>query len=155
MPLGPDDEFNCPESHLDFIRKRLVATDGLHILSIGYSGLDSGLLQLLASSGNSIRSLFAVNHEGVSALEAATRIATAFLDVAHPDMAYAGTFESFTQSGGLEEYLTTLALAAGQGASRRGTPSAGASPGRAYACCSSVVSCSTPAPWRSAASSTV
>jgi len=109
VPLGPDDEFNCPESHLDFIRKRLVATDGLHILSIGYSGLDSGLLQLLGSSGNSIRSLFAVNHEGVSALEAATRIATAFSDVAHPDMAYAGTFESFTQSGGLEEYLTTLA----------------------------------------------
>ena len=109
VPLGPDDEFNCPESHLDFIRSRLVATDGLHILSIGYSGLDSGLLQLLGSSGNSIRSLFAVNHEGVSALEAATRIATAFSDVAHPDMAYAGTFESFTQSGGLEEYLTTLA----------------------------------------------
>jgi hypothetical protein len=108
VPLGPDDEFNCPESHLDFIRNRLVATDGLHILSIGYSGLDSGLLQLLAGSGNSIRSLFAVNHEGVSALEAATRIATAFSDVAHPDMAYAGTFESFTQSGGLEEYLTTL-----------------------------------------------
>ena len=108
VPLGPDDELNCPESHLDFIRKRLVATDGLNILSVGYSGLDSGLLQLLADSGNSIRSLFAVNHEGVSALEAATRIATAFSDVAHPDMAYAGTFESFTQSGGLEEYLTTL-----------------------------------------------
>ena len=108
VPLGPDDEFNCPESHLEFIRKRLVATDGLNILSVGYSGLDSGLLQLLASSGNSIRSLFAVNHEGTSALEAATRIATAFSDVAHPDMAYAGTFESFTQSGGLEEYLTTL-----------------------------------------------
>ena len=108
VPLGPDDELNCPASHLDFIRKRLVATDGLNILSVGYSGLDSGLLQLLADSGNSIRSLFAVNHEGVSALEAATRIATAFSDVAHPDMAYAGTFESFTQSGGLEEYLTTF-----------------------------------------------
>jgi hypothetical protein len=108
VPLGPDDELNCPASHLDFIQKRLVATDGLNILSVGYSGLDSGLLQLLADSGNSVRSLFAVNHEGVSALEAATRIATAFSDVAHPDMAYAGTFESFTQSGGLEEYLTTF-----------------------------------------------
>jgi hypothetical protein len=28
VPLGPDDEFNCPESHLDFIRTRLGATDG-------------------------------------------------------------------------------------------------------------------------------
>jgi hypothetical protein len=28
--------------------------------------------------------------------------------MAHPDMAYTGTFESFTQSGGLEKYLTTL-----------------------------------------------
>ena len=101
--------WRSPESHLEFIRNRLGATDGLNILSVGYSGLDSGLLQLLASSGNSIRSLFAVNHEGVSALEAATRISTAFSDVAHPDMAYAGTFESFAQSGGLEEYLTTLA----------------------------------------------
>jgi hypothetical protein len=28
--------------------------------------------------------------------------------MAQPDMAYAGTFESFAQSGGPEDYLTTL-----------------------------------------------
>jgi hypothetical protein len=108
VPLGPDDELNCPEEHVAYVRNRLTAADGLNVLSIGYSGLDSGLLKLLSESGNRLRSLFVVNHDGASAIEAAQRLASALSSEASADMAYPGSFEGFAQSGGLDEYLLRL-----------------------------------------------
>jgi hypothetical protein len=108
VPLGPDDQLNCPPTHLEFLRERLSAADGLNILSVGYSGLDSSLLELLKQSRNSLRSLFAVNHEGEKALEVATKIAGALGAKAAPEVAFPGGFDSFAQSGGLEEYVERL-----------------------------------------------
>jgi hypothetical protein len=108
VPLGPDDELNCPPEHVDFARRQLEAADGLHILSVGYSGLDSGLLDLLRASNNHLRSLLAINHDGTAAFGAATRIASAFETEATPEMALPGDFNDFVWGGGLEDHLDSL-----------------------------------------------
>jgi hypothetical protein len=109
VPLGPDDEMNCPDSHLALLRDRLGAHDGLHVLTIGYSGLDSGLLTLLRESGNSLRSLLAVNHSGESALEAARRIAQALQNAAAtPEMASQLEFHWFVAGEDLARHIDQL-----------------------------------------------
>jgi hypothetical protein len=108
VPLGPDDELNCPPEHRDFASQRLEQADGLHIISVGYSGLDSGLLNLLAESKNELRSLLAINPDATAAREAANRIAGAFKREAHDGMMYAGTFDNFVWTSALEAHLNTI-----------------------------------------------
>jgi hypothetical protein len=108
VPLGPEDELNCPPEHIEFATERLTAHDGINVLTVGYSGLDSGLLNLLRESGNSLRSLFVVNHHADAAFEAAERIAQALGGAAHPGMAYPGTFDNFAQSDSLDGFFAQL-----------------------------------------------
>jgi hypothetical protein len=108
VPLGPEDELNCPTDHRDYALSRLGAEDGLHILTVGYSGLDSGVIDLLRASGNSLRSLCVVNANGETAIEAAGRICGAFGVEVGAEMAYPQTFQDFAWAGGLEAYFERL-----------------------------------------------
>jgi hypothetical protein len=109
VPLGPDDEMNCPAGHLALLRERLQAHDGLHVLTVGYSGLDSGLLNLLRESGNSLRSLLAVNHSGESAFDASGRIPQALgAHAITPEMAYPDDFHAFVGGDDLARHLDQL-----------------------------------------------
>jgi hypothetical protein len=92
VPLGPEDEFNCPPTHVDFARERLRHGDGLNILSVGYSGLDSRVLKLLKESGNSLRSLYVVNQTPDHGRQAAEHIAQAFGSEVAPEMVSPVTF---------------------------------------------------------------
>jgi hypothetical protein len=75
VPLGSPDELVCPPEHVDHLRQRLTAFNGLNILVVGYSGLDEEMLRLLAASGNTLRSLFVVNGSTAEADAASRRIA--------------------------------------------------------------------------------
>jgi hypothetical protein len=108
VPLGPDDELNCPPSHVSHAKKRLTAYNGLHLLTIGYSGLDSGLLNLLNECRNSLKSLHVVNQNADASFEAAERIARALGSEATPDMASPVGFNAFAQGDPLENYLAQL-----------------------------------------------
>jgi hypothetical protein len=108
VPLGPEDELNCASDHRDYALSRLAAEDGLQILTVGYSGLDSGVRDLLRESGNSLRSLYVVNANGGTAIEAAGRICGAFGVEAGAEMAYPQTFQDFAWAGGLEAYFERL-----------------------------------------------
>jgi hypothetical protein len=109
VPLGPEDELNCPDDHVSFLRERLQAADGLHVLTIGYSGLDSALLRLLRDSGNSLRSLLAVNLNRESASEASARIARAFSRRMSPDgTGFESSFEAFARSDAMQRHLSGL-----------------------------------------------
>jgi hypothetical protein len=79
VPLGPDDELNCPAGHPISLVTGSTRATGLEVLTIGYSGLDTGLLNLVR---------FSCHHSGESALEAAGRIAQPLQRAAAtPDMA--------------------------------------------------------------------
>ncbi len=108
VPLGPDDELNCPPDHVAFLIERLQATDGLDILTIGYSGLDSAVLDLLRKSGNSLRSLLVVNHTTDHSFAAAENIAKALGSEASREMAGPSGFHEFSQGDELASYLSKL-----------------------------------------------
>jgi hypothetical protein len=77
VPLGEDDEFSCPTSHVEHLTKHLdqqVVGYGLDMLIIGYSCLDKSLLTLLRESSNRIRSLTIVNGSERFAREAYARL---------------------------------------------------------------------------------
>jgi hypothetical protein len=108
VPLGPEDELNCPPFHVAHLQERLAAQDGLHILVVGYSGLDSALLRLLRESGNTLRSLFVVNHSEDAAFTAAEHIASALQREADTSMAAPETFADFANGAPLDNYFARL-----------------------------------------------
>jgi hypothetical protein len=111
-PLGPGDEITCPPSHVEHLRSRLVAQDGLNLLVIGYSGLDSEVLKLLSLSRNSLKTLTVV-----SELQDAARTTAAIISssMGNPDFAHSfrtraiGTgFDSFARTDALRRTLDAL-----------------------------------------------
>ncbi len=108
VPLGSEDELNCPDSHVDHLRERLAAHGGIHLLSVGYSGLDSSVLRLLVDSARELKTLYVVNAEGESANAAVSRISTAFGVELHGDHAFSSTFNSFASEAQLDAYLERL-----------------------------------------------
>jgi hypothetical protein len=110
VPLGAEDELVCPPSHLSFLRKRLQAQDGLNLLVIGYSGLDTEVLKLLRESENTIRRLLVVDPSEKHAMQAAENIGRAFgRSGFQADWPCVQTFSHFAQERGLQEFIETVA----------------------------------------------
>jgi hypothetical protein len=114
-PLGSEDEVVCPPSHVQFLRERLTAYDGINLLVVGYSGLDQEVRTLLRESGNTIRSLFAVNGDAEAGHMANRLIRDAIAVREEIDrqgvqrvQAYIGGFEQFAQSANLPQYIESL-----------------------------------------------
>jgi hypothetical protein len=109
VPLGTEDELVCPPTHVEVLRHRLQSTDGLNLLVVGYSGVDQEVLKLLRESGNSIRSLFVVNHDGQSGELAARTIISQFEDREPTSTEFSGwEFNTWAQSTNLDEYFEQL-----------------------------------------------
>jgi len=110
VPLGAEDELVCPPSHVSFLRKRLQAEDGLNLLVIGYSGLDTEVLKLLSESKNSIRRLLVVDPSEKHAKQAAENIGAAlgFGGGFQADWPRVQAFSDFAQGTALQEFIDTL-----------------------------------------------
>jgi hypothetical protein len=66
-PLGPDDELVCPDNHVTALERSLSQQHyncDFHFLVIGYSCLDSRLLDLIRQSGSAVKSAAFVNGSG-------------------------------------------------------------------------------------------
>jgi hypothetical protein len=109
VPLGEEDEIVCPDDHVMEARQRLGASDGIHLLVIGYSGLDQEVLTLLRQSGAKLRSLLVANGPDEQAgFMAGDRIQRACGgDGLRTDNIFAGGFTDLVASGTLRSFLST------------------------------------------------
>lgn len=104
-PLGSPDALTCPSGHLDFLRAEIAAQDKLDVLMLGYSGLDDEVLKLFA--GKPVGHLQAVAGNQDQAQAAMIKLVTAINghDYGGTPVAFDGTFSSFAQGTGLDDYL--------------------------------------------------
>ena len=108
VPLGEEDEMMCPPSHVDYLRERLRAQDGLNLLIIGYSGIDKEVRRLLQESGNSVRSLLIVNGSREAAEVAVRRINESITFDVRDEMLSTEDFSAWAQSDQLSAYFASL-----------------------------------------------
>jgi hypothetical protein len=103
VPLGSEDDLNCPPEHSAFLLGQFQAADEVEMLVIGYSGLDMALLRHLDESGSSLGHLTVVDQGRRQAEEVANRIASQVrvLD----GEAQHESFAAFARSGGLTGLL--------------------------------------------------
>jgi hypothetical protein len=109
-PLGPGDEIVCPPDHVEFLRGRLRAFDGLNVLVIGYSGLDQEVLKLLSESKNWLRSLAVVSHTEETAVKTSRAITGVLrLPTSSPGpQLFVEGFDAFAQGEGLRRVIDDL-----------------------------------------------
>lgn len=108
VPLGSEDEFSCRDDHVEFLRARLKAFDGLHVLVIGYSGVDSSLRSIFEESGNSLRTLTVVSDSRLAGDLTAERVLSAF-GAGHTDHAvFEGGFGGFADGEEFSQYFARL-----------------------------------------------
>jgi hypothetical protein len=110
IPVGEADELVCPSDHVQRLKEQLAAEEELNVLVLGYSGIDSEVLQLLREAGRPLRQLLAVNGSVDASLAAVQRLseATGGGGGFQEPWIYDSGFTGFTHSGKLEEFITTI-----------------------------------------------
>lgn len=110
VPVGASDELVCPPEHVRRLEQRLERAQPVHLLVIGYSGLDQEVIQILRRNDIRVGSLTVVD-AGDAADRAINRIADG-LRVTSRDLQfidlYRDGFYDFTLRG-LSEYVAQLA----------------------------------------------
>lgn len=110
VPLGPGiKSFNCPSVHLEWLAARLAAADAIDLLTIGYSGTDRDVLDLIAEHGGDVRSALVIAQDVVSAKDAFARVSDVLgfgLDVAH-QVGGAG-FAEMLESADFVDWITRV-----------------------------------------------
>jgi len=108
-PLGPGDELVCPDKHVAHLRERLQAHDGLHLLVIGYSGLDEEVLRLLGENDNHLRSLTVVSNSEEAAILTKNAITSVIgLGGVGLSKLFVRGFDEFARSGELQDRIADL-----------------------------------------------
>jgi hypothetical protein len=75
VPLGPGvKEINCPPEHLEWLASWLSKQGAINLLTIGYSAMDRGVLDLMAETGCAIKTALAVCGDGATAYQVLGRI---------------------------------------------------------------------------------
>ena len=84
MPEGAGDRLVLPDKHRWFVNNRLKSESQIDLLVIGYSGLDTEVLSLLASLNCKVRRMTVVNRNGIAAEQVLTRFRAAGIDPIWP-----------------------------------------------------------------------
>lgn len=109
VPLGPGEKtLNCPEIHLEWLRDHLSKSGAINLLTIGYSGADTDVLELIAEAGSEIKTALVVCGDQVTAHQAFDRVAGRLgfgMDVSHQigAMGFAATMTSSEFSAWIEQ----------------------------------------------------
>lgn len=104
IPLGEDDEAVCPPEHLGFFSNGLQTADSLHLLVIGYSGVDQELLTRLGQTGTPIRSFGIVNRDRESGQAVLRRLSTGIVRELGAGWISEMAFGDFVQGDGWDAY---------------------------------------------------
>lgn len=100
MPEGPDDRLVLPQQHVVHTRARLQSAHQIDLLVIGYSGLDTKVLDLLLSTEPNIRHLTIVDRDHRSANSVRERLREAGFTWVWQYLALGG-FEDWVDGAGL------------------------------------------------------
>lgn len=101
MPEGPDDRLVMPNKHTEYLSQLLRAARQVDLLVIGYSGLDTKVLELLRSTNPAVRHLTIVDRDEKSAFLVLDRLRNRGLASTWKFLA-PGDFADWTDGGGLD-----------------------------------------------------
>ena len=101
IPEGPDDRLVMPEKHAAHVRARLGSAHQIDLLVIGYSGLDTKVLDLLRSTEPDVRYLTIVDRGHDSAIAVRDRLRERGFTWVWEYLA-PGDFAGWTDGGGLD-----------------------------------------------------
>jgi hypothetical protein len=109
VPLGEEDELSCPPEHVEHMTSRIQLSEGLHILVVGYSGIDLEVLNLLKRTDTTIKTLAVVNKDKHEADRVHARMASQIEPRGvGSGWVWPGDFSEFVQGDGWERYLIHL-----------------------------------------------
>lgn len=105
LPEGPKDELVLPPEHLRHFRRGLVGAQQLDLLVLGYSALDTEVLDLIKQSGTRVRRLTVVNRDAREAVKVYRLIERFGIEAVWPDT-YAGAYTEWVDGRGLREWVS-------------------------------------------------
>jgi hypothetical protein len=91
LPNGPKDELILPPAHLQHLQAVLRNAHEIFLLVLGYSGLDSEILKLIADINPTVRRATVVNSGTDAALDVFDRVTAAGIKPIYPDV-FDGTY---------------------------------------------------------------
>jgi hypothetical protein len=104
LPDGPKDELILPSEHRRALHRVLKSSE-MQLLVLGYSALDTEILNLIRSANTTIRRLTVVNRSGKDALDVFSRIVAAGIEPIWPDV-FDGSLEDWIDGEGLKTWVS-------------------------------------------------
>lgn len=104
LPEGPKDELVLPSQHRNHFEWTLNAASEIDVLVLGYSALDTEVLDLLGRSKARIRRMTVVNRDPESTLAVYCRIEEHGIRAVWPDT-FDGSYEHWVDGPGLSEWV--------------------------------------------------
>ena len=106
-PVGEADELICPPDHVNLLRARLTETQPMHVLVIGYSGIDKEIVSLIRESGRGLKTLTIVDRDEAAAFGVAERMAEG--GVGSEDTKPSPyDFDTWVRGGGLNAFVNEM-----------------------------------------------
>lgn len=104
-PVGESDELVCPPEHVRFLRDRLAESQPMHLLMVGYSGIDHEVVRLIRESERGIKTLTIVDQGKEAAWGVANRLAEQGVTSAKTPVFACDGFDTWVRDGGLDAFI--------------------------------------------------
>jgi hypothetical protein len=104
LPEGAKDELVLPPEHLDHLRARLAKAQELDLLVLGYSAIDTEILDLIKSSAARVRRMTVVNAGPLETLGVYRTISRFGIRAVWPDL-FDGSYEQWIDGDGLRSWV--------------------------------------------------
>lgn len=105
LPMGSKDELVLPPLHLEAFQELLGTSRQIDLLILGYSGIDTEVLELIEKSSCQVRRMTIVNASGAAALEVYDRVTGSGID----DVVWADvvgdSYEAWIDNHGLRRWV--------------------------------------------------
>ncbi len=106
-PIGEADELVCPPDHVTLLRARLAETQPMHVLVIGYSGIDKEVMSLIRESGRGVKTLTIVDRGEDAAFAVAERMAQQGVSSEDTKLS-PDSFDTWVRDGGLAAFVNEM-----------------------------------------------
>jgi hypothetical protein len=103
-PVGQADELVCPQPHVEYLKQRLAETQPMHLLVIGYSGLDQEVVSLIRESERGVKTLTIVDRGEEATMAVAERLARQGVRAEDTKFEAEG-FNAWVRRGGLDTFV--------------------------------------------------
>ena len=103
-PVGQADELVCPPDQVAFLKQRLADTQPMHLLVIGYSGLDQEVVSLIRESERGVKTLTIVDRGKEATKGVAERLAQQGVRAQDTKFEAEG-FNAWVRTGELDKFV--------------------------------------------------